>query len=90
MGILLFRYLELLRENKVTRLLYGHLNLEDTRYDQGHLRGLTDVLNLCDTLDVTRLPTEEELKKLAEKRNPKSPSQAEVMGELRAAVRADD
>jgi len=82
MGQLLFQYLDLLRSNKEQRLLFGRGTIEDIRYDQGHIQGLIDVTNLCNTLETYRLPTEEEKKKLAEKRNPKQPSQAEIMGQV--------
>lgn len=41
---------------------------------------MNDIIKLCDTLDLVRIPTEEEKLMLARKRNPPEPTQAEVMG----------
>lgn len=83
MGVLLFQYLQLLKSNKEQRLIFGTNNIEVIRYDQGHIQGFIDVLSLCNTLDKYRPLTrsEEDKRRLANERNPKQPSQAEVMGQ---------
>lgn len=86
MGILLFQFLNYKKDDFEYSLLYQQLPLERIRFLQGHLQGIVDVLSLCDTLDKYRPMTMEEKIELAQKRNPREPSQAEVMGELRSRL----
>ena len=82
MGILLFQFLNHKKDDFEYSLLYLQLPIERIRFLQGHLQGIVDVLSLCDTLDKYRPMTIEEKIQIAQKRNPREPSQAEVMGGL--------
>lgn len=66
------------------KLLYQQQSLEQIRFNQGYLQGIIDVLMLPDTLDRSKILTEEDKQKLqAQAKAQREPSQAEIMGQLR-------
>lgn len=85
MGVLLFRYLDLQRSNIEYRILNSQLPIENYRYEQGHLQGLIDIINLCDTLDFMKKQQDDKKERAEkEKAGTRYETQAEVLGSLRS------
>lgn len=82
MGVLLCQALQLNRDNIEYNLLYGKKDsLEQIRYNQGHIQGILDTLNFCDTLDrAVELKKQQEDRLNKELAGTRHQSQAEVMG----------
>lgn len=84
MGILLFQWLQLRKDELESELLYNtKLSVENIRYAQGQLQGVLDILNFCDTLDKAVKFAQERKDKLAKELDKtRYQSQSEVLGKV--------